>query len=424
MKRKASAFVMAAVLCVGAPMSAFCGGTKDVPSSNPTATVRIMGYGGQDPAVVVRLLDEVIGADLKAKGIELRYEPLEGDYNAMLYNALSAGTAGDIVYIPGETAPGIIATGKILPLDGRIDPKPFIPSLIETFTVDGKLYGIAKDFNTLAMVYNKDLFDDAKVPYPDEKDTWQSLADKIRRVRKLGPEVYGAAFIADYARFGAFPFSAGWAPFDKKGSTNLLDPAFAEAARWYVGLVREGAAVQPQDLGQGWTGGALATEKVGIAFEGAWILGYLRNEAPNIEFGVAPMPIGPSGKRGNFIYTVAYGINKDSKNIEAATEVLKALTGEKAQQFILEQGLALPSRSALADNPYLYRNTPESAANRVIFKGAADGHVRGYQFGKVGTDWFAPINAALAESMTGKADIDAALTRAQREIEALIDRAR
>ena len=32
-------------------------------------TVRIMGYGGQDPAIVQRLLSEVIGDDLEAEGI-------------------------------------------------------------------------------------------------------------------------------------------------------------------------------------------------------------------------------------------------------------------------------------------------------------------------------------------------------------------
>ncbi|MDQ3459442.1 MAG: ABC transporter substrate-binding protein, partial [Deinococcota bacterium] len=53
-------------------------------------TVRIMGYGGEDPRIVTRLLGEVIGDDLAAEGITVQYEPLEGDYNAALTNALSA----------------------------------------------------------------------------------------------------------------------------------------------------------------------------------------------------------------------------------------------------------------------------------------------------------------------------------------------
>lgn len=386
--------------------------------------IRIMGYGGQDPAILVRLLDEVIGAELAAEGITLTYEPLEGDYNAALFNALSAGTAADIFYIPVETAPGIIATGKVLALDGLFDTTPFLDSLVEAYTVGGRVYGVAKDFNTLAIHYNLDLFEEAGVPVPNEQDTWQSFAEKLRAVAALDGDVYGACFPAGFDRFGAFAFAAGWSPFDDAGATNLLDPAFVEAVTWYTGLVREGVAIQPSDIGQGWTGGCFATDDVAVAIEGAWILGFLRNEAPNLQFGTTLMPVGPSGERGNFLYTVAYGINTDSPNRDAALRVLAALTGPEAQQWVLEQGLAIPSRAALADNPFFLEGTPEANANAVVFRGAADGRVFGFQFGSVGTDWMTPVNDALVAVMTGQASVDAALAEAQRDLDALLQRAR
>lgn len=386
--------------------------------------IRIMGYGGQDPAILVRLLDEVIGAELAAEGITLTYEPLEGDYNAALFNALSAGTAADLFYIPVETAPGIIATGKVLALDGLFDTAPFIDSLVEAYTVDGSVFGIAKDFNTLAIHYNTDLFDEAGVAYPDASDTWATFADKLRAVAALDADVYGACFPAGFDRFGAFAFASGWQPFDADGNTNLLDPAFVEAVTWYTDLVREGVAIQPSDIGQGWTGGCFATDNVAIAIEGAWMLGFLRNEAPNLQYGTTFMPIGPSGERGNFLYTVAYGINADSPNRAAALRVLEAITGPAAQQWVLEQGLAIPSRTALADNPFFLEGTPEAIANRVVFEGAADGNVLGFQFGNIGTDWMTPINDALVAIMTGQATVEAALTEAQRDLNALIERAR
>ncbi|MFP4153851.1 MAG: extracellular solute-binding protein [Alkalispirochaeta sp.] len=403
----------------------FAGGSQEpAPEDTGPVTIRIMGYGGQDPAIVVRLLDEVIGSRLEEDGIELVYEPLEGDYNAQLFNALSAGTAGDIVYIPAETAPGIIATGQIMPLDDVVDADPFIDSLVETYTFDGSLYGIAKDFNTLALHYNMDLFDEAGVPYPDENDTWESLAEKLAAVSELGDDIYGLSIPTLYERFGFLPFSNGWQPFDADGTTDFLDPAFVESMEYLVGLYEDGSAVMPQDLGQGWSGGALATERVGVAVEGAWILGFLRNEAPNLQFGTAPLPLSPSGTRGNFLYTVAYGINANTKHPEAAVKVLEALTSVEAQQFILEEGLAIPSRAALADNPFFDADTPEATANRIIFEGASDGNVQGYQFGTVGTDWFQPINAAITSVVTDQGTLQEELRRAQEETEALIERSR
>ena len=386
--------------------------------------IRIMGYGGQDPVVLVNLLEEVIGAELAAEGITLTYEPLEGDYNAALFNALSAGTAADIFYIPLETAPGFIATGKVLALDGLFDTGPFNDTLVEAYTLDGSVYGIAKDSNSLAIHYNMDLFDEAGVAYPDESDTWATFADKLRAVAALDADVYGACFPADFARFGAFAYAAGWQPFDEAGNSDLLDPAFVEAVTWYTDLVREGVAIQPSDIGQGWTGGCFATDNVAIAIEGAWMLGFMRNEAPNLQYGTTFMPIGPSGERGNFLFTVAYGVNADSPNRAAALRVLEAITGPAAQQAVLEQGLAIPSRTALADNPFFLEGTPEANANRVVFQSATDGNVHAFQFGNIGTDWMNPINAALVSIMTGQSTVDAALREAQVDLDAQILRAR
>lgn len=384
--------------------------------------ITLTGYGGQDPAIVVRLIEEVIGDELEAAGINLTYQAFEGDYNGPLFNALSAGTAGDIIYIPDSTAPGIIATGKILPLNDVFDAEPFIDSLIEVYKVDDNLYGVAKDFNTLALFYNKDLFDEAGVEYPNETDTWQTLAEKLRAVDALGDDVHGICLPADYARFGAFAYANGWDPMIEEGETNLLDERFVAAVEWYTGLVEEGVAIQPSDIAQSWAGGCFGTGNVAAAIEGAWILGFLRNEAPNLQYGTTYLPLAPSGERGNFLFTVAYGVNTDSPNREAALKVLELLTSPEAQQWVLEQGLAIPSREAMADNPYFEQDTPEATANKVIFESASMGNVYGYQFGEVGTDWFAPINNALVAIMTGQAEVEPALQQAQEAIDALLER--
>ena len=387
-------------------------------------TVRVQGYGGQDPAIVQRLIDEVIGDDLAEQGITLQYEPIETDYNAVMTNALSAGTAGDVFYIPGEVAPGYIATGRVLPLNDVVDTSPFIDNLLEVYTVDGQVYGIPKDFNTLAVVYNRDLFDEAGVEYPNADDDWNSFAEKLRAVAALDEEIYGACLNTDFARLGAFAFANGWEPFDAEGNTDLLDPAFTQAFDFYTGLVAEGTAVQSADIGAGWPGDCLAREQAAVAIEGAWILGFLRDNAPNLNYGATLLPISPTtGERGNFIFTVAWAINADSPNQEAAVAVLEALTSEEAQQFILEQGLAIPSRAALEDNPYFQEESAEAQANLTVFQGASEGNVLGFQFGSVGTDYMTPINNAMNAVMTGQADTQSALQQAQEEVNAIIERA-
>lgn len=140
-------------------------------SAHAQTTIKINGYGGTDPAVVGDLINRFVKPALAKDRITVVYEPLQGDYNKSLTTLLAAGNAGDVFYLPAETLDGFVATGKVLPLNGLVNTSPFIKSLNAAFTRGGRLYGVAKDFNTLTLVYNRSLFDEAGVKYPDGTDT-------------------------------------------------------------------------------------------------------------------------------------------------------------------------------------------------------------------------------------------------------------
>lgn len=105
-------------------------------------------------------------------------------------------------------------------------------------------------------------------------------------------------------------------------------------------------------------------------------------------------------------------------------KVLKALTSPQAQQWVLERGLAIPSRRALANNPYFQRPTKEAELNRIVFQGSTlqEGHVYPFSFRGLGGDWMRPINEALAAVITGQKSVDAALREAQAALDRLTGR--
>lgn len=392
-------------------------------------TVRVSGWGGTDIAIVEELLERFVQPAVEPHGIRVVYEPIADAYDTYLINALSAGTAPDLFYVDIFWAESLMRTGQLAPLNDYLAASSvlgaddIIPELLAAFTLDGKIYGIPKDFNTLALFFNKDLFDFAGVPYPDESDDWNSLADKLRRVAAISPDVYGLALAPEFARMGAFAYATGWRPFDENGHTDVLDPRFVEAFKWYTGLAADGSGVHPQDVGQGWGGGAMATEQVAAAVEGAWILGFLRDEAPNMEYDAVPLPRHPdTGQRGNLIFTVAWSINSASAVQDEAFLVLEALTSPEAQQWVLERGLALPSRAALIDNPYFAQPDREAQANLVVFRGASDGFVHPFKFLGYGGAWMEPINDALSAVLLGEQDADTALAEAQRRLDLLTGR--
>ncbi len=382
-------------------------------------TVKVGGFGGSDPVVINGLLTEVLAEEIAAAGITVEYTPVDGDFSQFIVNALSAGTAPDLFYVDIFWSNSIFDNNQAVPVADQAVGAEILPNLTAAFTIDGQLMGVPKDFNTLALHYNVDIFDDAGVEYPDADDTWDDFATKLTAVHDALGDVSGICVVPDYARFGAFALATGWQPFDAAGRT-VLDDNFKRAFTFYTGLADSGAGVVAADVGEGWTGGCMSSEKTAVAMEGAWMIGHLRDAAPSMVWGSTMLPMDPvSGERGNLIFTVAWAVNAASTVQDDAQVLAGLLTSEKAQQWVLEQGLAIPSRTSLADNAFLAGDSPAAVASRMVFDGQSDGNVQPYYFGPYGGAWMEPINSAINSVLLGESDVDTALAEAQAKLDQL-----
>ncbi|CDT48546.1 Extracellular solute-binding protein family 1 [Vibrio coralliirubri] len=396
-------------------------------SLSATATenteITIAGWGGNDVVVLNNLVKEVLADDFEKAGLSVKYQAVEGDFSQFITNSLSAGTAPDAFYVDVVFANTLVNSGKVeVNSDSLANvSSAVIPSLNSAFTLNGKQYGIAKDFNTIALQYNKDIFDDAGVEYPTNSDSWEDLRKKLIAVKdELGDEVSGICVMPDYARFAPFALATGWKPFNEEGKT-VLDENFERAFNFYTGLVSEDeVGILATDLGQGWGGGCFGTEETAVALEGNWISGYLRDKAPNLPYGTTLMPTDPkTGERGNLLFTVAWGINADSKNVEATQKAVEILTSQEAQEWVLDSGLALPSRESLGDAKFFEVEDSESELAKQVFKGALEGNVEPFAFGDYGTAWMTPINEALNSVLLGQMTQKEALKMAQAKYDVL-----
>lgn len=113
----------------------------------------------------------------------------------------AAGTPPDVMYITTEFIAPLVEKRILEPLDpylarDAVDMSDFIPSTIEGLKVGGGLYAYPIHFSVDLLFYNKRLFDECGVPYPDETWTWQTYRDAatsltLDRDRDGRPEVFG-----------------------------------------------------------------------------------------------------------------------------------------------------------------------------------------------------------------------------------------
>lgn len=350
--------------------------------------VRLSGWASS-PSETALLESLLYKFSVENPDILVKYEPITGDYKQALLTSIAGGVEPDIYYVDIFWWLELATNDALLPLDdlmaaSGVKKDEFIPALVDAFTYDGKLYGIAKDFNTLGMFYNKDLFDKAGLDYPTDDWTWDDLkqaAQKLTDLSDANKPVYGFCTPPDPGRFPAFVFQNGGTVMTPDFKDITLDSEAAiAAAEFYTSFRAEGIGAIPSDLGEGWQGTLFGKGQCAMVYEGGWLIPYLRDQFPGTKYGVVMPPAGPKGE-GNLIFTVAWGVSANTKNPEAAWKVVQFLTSEASQKTVLESGFALPSRVSLQNSDYL-KNNPNSAA---IFNGSFNG-AQPFFWGAVGSD--------------------------------------
>lgn len=277
------------------------------------------------------------------------------DYDTTIQAAFASGDPPDVFYVDSSKLPDWAEAGVLDVGTEKIEnPDGFYQSLVEVFTYNGEFYCPPKDFSTMTLQYNKDMFDAAGLDYPTADWTWDDLraaAEALTGTNDQGQTVLGLVTPPNFERWLPFLYQAGGSVLNEDWTEVTLDSDEArEALEFYVGLVRDGFAGPPSAVDAGWGGEAFGEGRVAMAMEGNWVITFLLNGYPDLNWGVTELPAHPSGGEATMAFTVCYGVAADSDNQDAAWTLANYLTSEEGARMVAEEGFGvMPPRVALAD---------------------------------------------------------------------------
>jgi multiple sugar transport system substrate-binding protein len=230
------------------------------------------------------------------------------------------------------------------------NPEDFYPNLAAGFTADGTLYCPPKDFSTLALFYNTAMFEAAGVEPPTADWTWDDLRAAAEALTNAEQGTYGIVLSPDLARWAAFLYQAGGSMTDEGATTMTVNsPEALEALNFYVNLVLDGFAQQPAELDAGWNGEAFGRGRAAMTIEGNWMVPFLADQFPDVQYGIVPLPAGPAGE-ATLSYTVCYAMAANAQNPEGALRLINFLTGPEGMKAWTDLGLAMPTRQSLRED--------------------------------------------------------------------------
>ena len=327
--------------------------TLELPSKlsvSTPVTIKLSGWGGN--VVEQKLLKQVL-LDFEAQhpNIKVKYEAISDQYMDVIKTRLVGEAAPDVFYLESVEAPFLMSQNVLEPLEAYITPEfdlaDFEDSLLDSFKYQNHIYGLPKDYSTLALFYNKKAFTAAGLSNPPA--TWDELRTYSKQLTgKLNK--YGFGEIPDLARQVYKIKAFGGQLVDQNSYATFASEASLQGLELVIDQYqKDRSSAQKSDVGTNSGSEMFGQGKVAMVIEGNWAIPYLTETFPQLEFATAQVPT-INDKKGTMLLTVAYVMNKQAQHKAEAWELISYLTGKDGMQKWTGTGYALPTRKSVAKN--------------------------------------------------------------------------
>lgn len=388
-------------------------GQTALKASEPTTTITLSGW--QSNPTESQLLNQVIHAfEAQNPTIKVKREVINSEYMDVIKTRLIGDVGPDVFYLDSFEAPLLMKYHVLEPLDRFITPEfnlaDFEPTMLNAFKLNGTLYGLPKDFSTLALIYNKRMFEAAGLTQPPQ--TWDDLLRDAKVLTKDTnrdgrPDQYGFGLAPELARQAYVIKAFGGRLLNQYGYAAFAEPKSLQGLRIVIDQYqRDRSSAQPTDVGATSGSEMLGQGKTAMVIEGPWAIPFFKETFPKLSIGVAEVPT-LNNQKGTMAFTVAYVMNRKSKHKEAAWKLIAYLTGPDGMKAWSNQGLALPTRRSVLtrlgyDQNPLYAPFARGASYATIWQAGENLPIIRTSF-----------NNQFISALLGEQSLDAAMKRAQ-----------
>lgn len=359
--KKGLAVVLSAVTILGL---VGCGTTNTTGSSeggNATSTSSASS-GSSSSALEVMIWDTNQQAGLQKicdlfteeTGIPVEIQVSDWDsYWTLLEAGASGGDMPDIFWMHSNNSQMYMKNDMLLKLDDyiansdKIDMSKYMEEITELYTWEGSYYGIPKDYDTIALWYNKSMFDEAGLSYPDETWTWDDMYDAAVSLTKEvnGQSQYGFALNPsnDQDTYYNMVYSMGGYIVSEDKKASGYDDENTLRAMNYVGKLLENATPSATTMSETGTDVMFTSGTVAMITQGSWMLaGFMENEylVENADIAILPYDA-ITGKRSSICNGLGWSAAATSDRPDDCFALLEWFGSEEMQIMQAELGITM-----------------------------------------------------------------------------------
>ncbi|MEU8611626.1 sugar ABC transporter substrate-binding protein [Actinoplanes sp. NPDC048791] len=368
-----------------------------------------------------------------------------------LTTQLAAGEAPDVWTNQGSYYPQFVSSGQILDIQpyvtaDKIDLAQYQSGLADLFTKDGKRYGLPKDWDTIALVYNTDQLKAQDITLADLKDLSWNPADGgtfekiIARATvdtggrngldpgfdKTKIKTYG--YLPEWGDgaqgqngWGIFAAADGFTYLDKNpwGSRYKYDdPRLAQTIEWFKSLIAKGYS-PPLDKSSTLSRDALLNAGKGaITTAGSWMINSYLGDGAKAKFAFAPLPAGPQGRKTP-INGLSDAIWAGTEHKDEAWKWVKFLASSGCQDIVGGNAAVFPAIKSASEKALAAHQSKGRDVQPFVDQAQAPGGTFFLPITEHGNEISQIVQDAIQSSVLGQSDSATALKKANDQVNAL-----
>jgi multiple sugar transport system substrate-binding protein len=366
---------MGRAAAMGLSATAISGALRQIPTSAQNADTVTFWTTFTDPDLTILkgMVDTYNGQTSGLKAELVQIPPAQVTDVTQLMTAVRGGTGPDVYHLDRFTVAQRAAAGVLQDLSTMgADLSPYISFARQEATYAGKPYALPFDTDARALYYNKAMiqaagFDPAELDPSNGPVTWdrvKEIADKIN-VQDSNGNFTTMGFVPwdNQGWHYTYGFSWGGKFFDQAScEVTPDDQPIVDAFQWVqdycvaLGADKVSAFANAENLpGADPAQNHFHTKTLAMTITGDWEINQLKNYAPDMDYGIAWMPV---PKAGDNSVTWAGGwsmvIPQEAKHAEDAWTFMQWYAGEPGQRIYTQQSAHLPTWESLLSDDSLY----------------------------------------------------------------------
>lgn len=335
--------------------SAGAGTAADVPKD--TLVVAIWDTN-QEPGLTKIINDFTAATGIKA---EIQVTPWN-QYWTMLEAGATGGTLPDVFWMNSNEISRYSEYNMLLDLTDKIaasdkvDLTKFPKEIVEIYKWQGKKqYAVPKDIDTVALWYNKKMFDEAGLSYPDQSWTWDTFKDACKKLTKKDGSQYGYALTPSNTQDGWYNLvydMGGTIITDDKKTSGFAHPGTIKAIEYAYSLLKDGLTPSYETLVENLPNALFEAGKIAMTTQGSWMLPELCNNdyvKANCDIAVLPKDA-ITGKRVSIYNGLGWAAAANTDKPDQAWKLIEYFGSEEAQKKQADLGIVISAYEGSVTN--------------------------------------------------------------------------